>query len=168
MSQPDRQNAEDAYQDISRNQEIGEVLCSSEFLFNFAALFRQVQRMYRIHKIGFLLVAVIIAGAVAFVPQHGGGQTDRIADSYGITLCMPAFDVATPAVDGYMELASCNAGTVLYCGSCRTVFSGYQMQNQTLQDISSSGFLLADGQLQSAAPERMSDYFVYALERIII
>ncbi len=122
--------------------------------------------MYAFRKIGYLIVAVILIGVAAFIPSRDG-QTAGIPDAcVGTVFSVPAFDTASPAMEGYMELTiSGNVVSAAPVSWCRTVLPG-RSGSCPLPDL--SGKEVPRSCCQDTIPGRMADYFVFALERIII
>ena len=84
----------------------GLILCSSDFLFNFAALFSRVQGMYGLKKIICIVAAVLLVGLAAFIPSYDGMEECPSAEAAAAVFTVPSFNASFPAVEGYMELST--------------------------------------------------------------
>ena len=83
----------------------GLILCSSDFLFNFAALFSRVQGMYGLKKIICIVAAVLLVGLAAFIPSYDGMEECPSAEAAAAVFTVPSFNASFPAVEGpYMVL----------------------------------------------------------------
>lgn len=110
-----------------------------------------------------MCTAVIFVAAASFLAPYQDGSDGYDA---GAAVCMeaPAFSVASPALESYMEISVCSNVTSVSSVESRTVQVLQQVYNQSVPARDS----VAQDKSPEGAPERMADYFVYALERIMI
>ena len=109
-------------------------------------------------------MAVIFIAAASFLAPYQDG-CDGCDASAAVCMDTPAFSVASPALESYMEISVCSNVTSVSSFESRTVQVLQQVYNN--QPVPARDSVAQDRSLE-VAPERMADYFVYALERIMI
>lgn len=105
---------------------------------------------------------MLVSAAALLVPHQD--SNDGPVSCVAACVEIPAFSVASPALESYMEISVCSNVTSVSSVESRTVQVLQQVYNQSVPARDS----VAQDRSPEGAPERMADYFVYALERIMI
>lgn len=105
---------------------------------------------------------MLVSAAALLVPHQD--SNDGPVSCAAACVEIPAFSVASPALESYMEISVCSNVTSVSSVESRTVQVLQQVYNQSVPARDS----VAQDRSPEGAPERMADYFVYALERIMI
>lgn len=105
---------------------------------------------------------MLVSAAALLVPHQD--SNDGPVSCAAACVEIPAISVASPALESYMEISVCSNVTSVSSVESRTVQVLQQVYNQSVHARDS----VAQDRSPEGAPERMADYFVYALERIMI
>ena len=105
---------------------------------------------------------MLVSAAALLVPHQD--SNDGSVSCAAACVEIPAISVASPALESYMEISVCSNVTSVSSVESRTVQVLQQVYNQSVPARDS----VAQDRSPEVAPERMADYFVYALERIMI
>lgn len=105
---------------------------------------------------------MLVSAAALLVPHQD--SNDGPVSCAAACVEIPAISVASPALESYMEISVCSNVTSVSSVESRTVQVLQQVYNQSVHARDS----VAQDRSLEVAPERMADYFVYALERIMI
>ncbi len=110
-----------------------------------------------------MCAAVMLVSAAALLVPHQDCNDGSVSCA-AACVEIPAISVASPALESYMEISVCSNVTSVSSVESRTVQVLQQVYNQSVPARDS----VAQDRSLEVAPERMADYFVYALERIMI
>ena len=110
-----------------------------------------------------MCTAVMLVSAAALLVPHQDSNDGPVSCA-AACVEIPAISVASPALESYMEISVCSNVTSVSSVESRTVQVLQQVYNQSVPARDS----VAQDRSPEVAPERMADYFVYALERIMI
>lgn len=105
---------------------------------------------------------MLVSAAALLVPHQD--SNDGPVSCAAACVEIPAISVASPALESYMEISVCSNVTSVSSVESRTVQVLQQVYNQSVPARDS----VAQDRSPEGTPERMADYFVYALERIMI
>lgn len=110
-----------------------------------------------------MCAAVMLVSAAALLVPHQDSNDGPVSCA-AACVEIPAISIASPALESYMEISFCSYVTTVSSFAPRTVQFLQQIHNQSVPARDS----VAQDRSLEVAPERMADYFVYALERIMI
>ena len=140
------------------------------FVYLCAVFHNMVQGMYGLRKTGYVMVAALMVCAAAMSVIYQQDSETASSVPYRAYGCIAVISAASPAVEGSLELSTYfNTVTMSAGAEYRTVSSARtSVISAGASGIQSPGPASYYGQFLEAAPDRMSDYFVYTLERILI